>query len=188
MDQIYLDFTDRQDKRKIVCFLLALGMVYCKAARHLVSLLYALSLHSYRLPIRSYSLDSSRQREYIRRLVHSNDRTCIEQLRLDKTAFSKLCEMLRDVGGLTPSKHMLVDEQVAMFLYILAHHVKNRVIKHNFRRFGAIVSKCFHNVLKATLRLSHLLLKKGEPFPDNCIDDRWKHFKVRIPMEIDIQF
>jgi hypothetical protein len=35
-------------------------------------------------------------------------------------------------GGLKATKYMLVDEQVAMFLYILAHNVKNRIIKRQF--------------------------------------------------------
>jgi hypothetical protein len=35
-------------------------------------------------------------------------------------------------GRLKATKYMLVDEQVAMFLYILTHHVKNRIIKRQF--------------------------------------------------------
>jgi hypothetical protein len=58
---------------------------------------------------------------------------------MDKNAFSNLCNMFEARGGLKDTKHMLVDEQVAMFLYILAHHVKNRIIKRQFRRSGETI-------------------------------------------------
>jgi hypothetical protein len=43
---------------------------------------------------------------------------------MSRYAFKTLCNMLETMAGLKDKKHMLVDEQVAMFLYILAHHKK----------------------------------------------------------------
>ncbi|KAL0315422.1 UNVERIFIED_CONTAM: hypothetical protein Sradi_5420400 [Sesamum radiatum] len=40
-----------------------------------------------------------------------------------------------------------------MFLSILAHHKKNRTVKYDFIRSGRTVSKHFHRVLNAVLRL-----------------------------------
>ncbi|MFQ6639702.1 hypothetical protein Gotur_014313 [Gossypium turneri] len=65
---------------------------------------------------------------------------------MNRITFFKLCEMLQTFRGLKSSRNMLVDEQVAMFLHIISHHLKNRVIKHHFNRFGKTVSKSFHNV------------------------------------------
>ena len=86
--------------------------------------------------------------------------------------------MLETMAGLKDTKHMLVDEQVAMFLYILAHHKKYRVIKYQFRRSGDTISRHFHDVLHAVIRLQGELLKKPEPIPENSTDDKWKWFKV----------
>lgn len=127
-----------------------------------------------------YFLDFHNNRIVINRLVYDNDITCIEQLRMNRHTFSTLCRKLELEGGLKPSKYLLVDEQVAMFLHIVAHHVKNRVIKFRFMRSGETVSRYFHKVLHAILRLQCDLLKKHEPVPENSTDERWKWFKVNI--------
>ncbi|GJX02662.1 ALP1-like protein isoform X1 [Tanacetum coccineum] len=67
------------------------------------------------------------RKEYIERLAYESDETCLQQLRMNRSTFVKLCGMLEMNGKLKASKYLKVDEQVAMFLYILAHHVKNRV-------------------------------------------------------------
>ena len=64
---------------------------------------------------------------------------------------------------------------VTMFLHILAHHDKNRVITFRFLLFGETISSCFNEVLNDVLRLSGNLLKSPEPILDNITDDRWKY-------------
>ncbi|KAL7243005.1 hypothetical protein ACSBR1_015420 [Camellia fascicularis] len=90
--------------------------------------------------------------------------------------FMLLCRLVRSVE-LSYSKYVIIEEQVAMFLNVLAHHTKNRKIKFNFLQSGQTVSKHFNNVLKAVLRLHGLLLKKLEPITTNCTDDRWSYFQ-----------
>lgn len=114
----------------------------------------------------------------LRRLIYGSDLACVENLRMDRYTFNKLCSMLRTTGKLKDSKNMSVDEMVAMFLHILAHHEKNRVIKFRFLRSGETISRCFNEVLNGVLRLSGNLLKSPEPVLDNSTDDRWKWFKV----------
>ena len=72
----------------------------------------------------------------MRPLVHHNDESYISQVRMNRLAFFKLCEMLENIGGLRPRRNMAIDEQVAMVLHIISHHLKNRVIKQNFQRSG----------------------------------------------------
>ena len=140
--------------------------------------LEGLPLHSHRVAPRSYTLDFERKRAHLRDMVRSNDITCYNQLRMYRATFDKLCLMLENVGGLKPTKHMLVDEQVAMFLHILAHHVKNRVMQYEFGRSGETISRYFNKVLTAMMRLQRELFKQPEPVPDGCRDERWKWFKV----------
>ncbi|KAL5549131.1 hypothetical protein UlMin_004362 [Ulmus minor] len=124
-----------------------------------------------------YVLDFFRNGQIVHRLVHESDATSLDNLRMTRHAFTKLCTMLQTIGGLRGSKYVCIDEQVAMFLHILAHHVKNRVIKFQFLRSGQTVSRYFHNVLHSIICLHRELLKRPEPIHANSIDERWKWFK-----------
>ncbi|KAG8498679.1 hypothetical protein CXB51_005065 [Gossypium anomalum] len=113
-----------------------------------------------------------------------------KRIGLALTIWLQLCTVAR---GLKSSRNMLIDEQVAMFLHIISHHLKNRVIKHHFNRSGETVSRSFHNVLNAVIRLQDVLFKKAEPITANSTDPRWKwfknclgaldgtHIKIRVP-------
>lgn len=84
------------------------------------------------------------------------------------------------MGGLTDCRYVSVQEKVAMFLAILGHHKKNRIIGHDYRRSEKIVSKNFHDVLSSILKLHHILLVKPTPIPADSTNERWKHFKVQF--------
>ncbi|GLT58106.1 hypothetical protein SLA2020_310280 [Shorea laevis] len=88
---------------------------------------------------RDESLSSHSRMQYIGRLVDCDDLTCVEQLRMNRAAFNRLCDLLRTEGKLKNSGSVSVKEQVAMFLYILGHDKKNRVIKLDFIRSGETV-------------------------------------------------
>ncbi|PPD91759.1 hypothetical protein GOBAR_DD11298 [Gossypium barbadense] len=162
-------------RRKRICLALTIWLEICRIAIWFLFRMGAnLSPQTYRPRIRSYTLDFYAKRDYVKRLVYASDETCIEQVRMNRTAFFKLCEMLESIGGLKSSRFMLVDEQVAMFLHIISHHLKNRVIEHHFRRSGETVSRAFHSVLNAVIRLQDVLFKKPEPITADSSDTRWK--------------
>ncbi|XP_061361204.1 protein ALP1-like isoform X1 [Gastrolobium bilobum] len=111
------------------------------------------------------------------RIVPISDTACIENTRMDRRSFHKLCELVKTVGQLEPTPHMGVEEMVAIFLHILAHDVKNRIIKRQFMRSGETISRQFSNVLLAVLRCHTVLLKRPEPVAETSTDERWKWFK-----------
>ena len=119
-----------------------------------------------------------RNRQIIHRLVYESEVASLDNLRINKHAFTRLCRMLETIGGLRASKYVCVDEQVAMFLQILAHHSKSSVIKFQFMRSEETVSKFFHKVLYSINCLHGELLKVPEPVLENSTDERWKWFKV----------
>ncbi|XLT04433.1 hypothetical protein HN51_043182 [Arachis hypogaea] len=96
---------------------------------------------------------------------------CIENTRMDRRAFHALCNMLRGIGRLKPSRNMGVEEMAAMFLHIIAHDVKIRVIKRQFVRSEEIISRHFNDVLLAILRCHNLFLKKSQPFSQDRMDE-----------------
>ncbi|KAK3228681.1 hypothetical protein Dsin_000562 [Dipteronia sinensis] len=96
---------------------------------------------------------------------------------MDRRTFAVLCELLRGTGRLKIDGLVSVEEQVCMFLYILAHHVKNRTIHNRFQRSGETVSRYFNSVLCAVLQLHNILLISPDPVHENCDDEKWKWFK-----------
>ncbi|KAL8457778.1 hypothetical protein ACS0TY_035598 [Phlomoides rotata] len=116
----------------------------------------------------------------MRDLVEVSDDDCKKMLRMDRVAFVRLCSLLQTAGGLNNSKYVTAQEKVAMFLSILAHHTKNRSVMFQFKRSGQTVSKYFHHVLRAVLKLHSLFLVKPQPIPDDSTDPRWQKFKDRL--------
>ncbi|KAA0031677.1 putative nuclease HARBI1 [Cucumis melo var. makuwa] len=96
---------------------------------------------------------------------------------MDRRFFSILCHLLWTTAGLVGIEVIDVEEMVAMFLHILTHDVKNRMIQRQFVRSGETVSRHFNLVLLATLRLHDELLKKLQPVTNSCTDSRWKWFE-----------
>ena len=125
-----------------------------------------------------YVIDNYESRECLFRLVYKSDAACLEELRMDRAAFFRLCEMLKTITRLKDTANILVDEQVTIFMHVLAHHVKNRTIKKRFGRSAEIISRIFRRVLRAVTKLSGHLLAKPVPIPENSTNGRWKYFKV----------
>ncbi|KAA0056509.1 retrotransposon protein [Cucumis melo var. makuwa] len=61
---------------------------------------------------------------------------------------------------------------VAMFLHVLAHDVKNRIIQREFVRSGETVSRHFNLILLAVVRLYEELIKRPIPVTNNCNDQQ----------------
>ncbi|PPD92607.1 hypothetical protein GOBAR_DD10466 [Gossypium barbadense] len=142
-------------RRKRIGIALTIWLEICRIAIwFLFTMGASLSLQTYRPRIRSYTLDFYAKWDYVKMLVYASDETCIEQVRMNRTAFFKLCEMVESLGGLKSSRNMLVDE-----------------------RSGETVSRAFHSVLNAVIRLQDVLFKKAEPITTDSSDTRWKWFK-----------
>lgn len=106
----------------------------------------------------------------LQRTVYVSDVRCINDLRMDRYTFNKLCFMIRASGRLRDTRNVSVDEMVATFLNILAHHKKNRVIQDKFLRSGETISRYFNVVLEAVLCLQGHLLKTPEPVAEDSTD------------------
>lgn len=104
---------------------------------------------------KSYTLSqfSSVRMNHLSELIHESDVKCIDHLRMNRRTFSKLCIMLRTTGRMKDSRNVSLEEQVAYFLNILAHHVKNRIIRDDFKRSGWTISMYFNKVLNGVMRL-----------------------------------
>ena len=73
-------------------------------------------------------------------------------------AFTNLCGILQEYGGMQPTKLVSIEEQVAKFLFILSHNVRNRAISFFFGRSGETISCHFHSVLQSIISLEERFL------------------------------
>ncbi|GMP33597.1 hypothetical protein CsSME_00006844 [Camellia sinensis var. sinensis] len=85
---------------------------------------------------------------------------------MSKDAFATLVSMLKRTQFLRDNPQSKVEEQVAKFLHIIGHNLRNRTIKFSYRRSGETVSRHFHQVLKAIISLEDIFLKQPDGF--NC--------------------
>lgn len=127
---------------------------------------------------RTYEYDFFERRKYIDKAIYASDTVCINTTRMKRETFVLLCSKLQATGIVLPSKNMLVDEQVAITIHILAHHQKQRTIKTNFGRARETIGRHFREVLAGIITLQNQLLKKPEPVTEDSTDERWKWFKV----------
>lgn len=118
------------------------------------------------------------QMNHLHRIIEIGDVQCVLNLRMNQNTFARLCYLLTHVGGLVESRYVRIEEKVAMFLSILAHHKKNRVAGHDYIRSGHTISTHFHEVLRSILLLHPILLVKPSPVDHSCTNEPWKWFKV----------
>lgn len=76
---------------------------------------------------------------------------CRDTIRMGPEAFLLLCHKLKETAIVEDIIRSTVEEQVARFLHIIRHNVKNRTVSFFFHRSGETVSRHFHNVLRAVL-------------------------------------
>lgn len=113
-------------------------------------------------------------------LINFSDETCKDNLRMNRDYFNRLCFLLQNVGGLSPTRQVTIAEQVAIMPTVLSHHTQNRVIQTNFKRSGYSISKHFNSVLNSLLKLYTILLVTPTPVQEDNTDFRWKYFKVYV--------
>ena len=75
-------------------------------------------------------------------------------MRMEKHGFISLCHMFREKGWLVDSKHLNVEEKMAMFLMTISHNLRNRLIKNRFQHSSQTIHKYFHEVLVAMVNFS----------------------------------
>jgi len=121
-----------------------------------------------------------RRQQLMSYLVHTN--RCRDIIRMGPEAFINLCERLRATRLVKDAIRSSVEEQVAKFLHIIGHNVKNRSVAFFFHRSGSTVSKHFHNVLDAilTLESEFLIQPSGNEVHPHLANNRrfFPYFKV----------
>ncbi|KAJ0965322.1 hypothetical protein J5N97_026460 [Dioscorea zingiberensis] len=90
--------------------------------------------------------------------------------------FRALVDRLRERSLLHNSKRTTVEEQVAMFMYTLAHNASNRDVQERFQHSAETVSRYFGKVLKAVNRLAREYIQPPSTITSPVIQDSRKFF------------
>ncbi|XP_066376448.1 protein ALP1-like isoform X2 [Miscanthus floridulus] len=148
---------DLEEKRRIL---------FARAAA-LITAMYALLFARLRMlqsqrPQINYGPMSIRDEERQRNLnliYNYNDIECVNMLRMRRAPFFSLCNLLREKKLLADNINSCVEEQVAMFLHIVGHNQRFRVVKQNWRRSIETVHRHFKDVLYAIGELRQEMIR-----------------------------
>ena len=82
-------------------------------------------------------------REYMRELLDegTNKRRFAEIFRISRDCCLKLCDWLKEEGGLRETIEVKIEEQVGMFLWTVARGASNRDVQERFQHSGDTVSR-----------------------------------------------
>ena len=84
---------------------------------------------------------------------------CYENFRMEKQVFMNFCDALREVANLRDGKNVCVEEGVAMFLIVICHNLRHRVVAERFQHSLHTVSKWFKMVLRAICKLGTRIIR-----------------------------
>ena len=81
---------------------------------------------------------------------------------MDRSIFTSLCNYLRTHKFLTNSRWITVEEVVGMFLLIVGHNVRIRVIADRFQHSTEIVDRQFKETVRAICCLGKFILRHSQ--------------------------
>ncbi|XP_031402089.1 uncharacterized protein LOC116211730 isoform X1 [Punica granatum] len=100
-----------------------------------------------------------RKCSFMAEALNNPDDAFREMFRMDKCVFHKLCDIARQRNLLRDTAGVMIEEQLTIFLNIIGHNERNRVIQERFQHSGETISRHFNNVLKAIKSLSKEFLE-----------------------------
>uniref|UniRef100_A0A453LRC2 DUF8040 domain-containing protein n=2 Tax=Aegilops tauschii subsp. strangulata TaxID=200361 RepID=A0A453LRC2_AEGTS len=104
--------------------------------------------------------DKIRNRKYLLKCMYDGSVVaCYDQLCLTKRNFHDLCTMLRERCGLCDSVYVTVEEKVPVFLLVVDHSIKMRMLCGTYKRSLWTISTHFSAVLNTLLSLHGEFIK-----------------------------
>jgi hypothetical protein len=83
--------------------------------------------------------------------------------RLSIDVFHECSEELEAIDHDPATKLLSMDEQLAIFLYIVGQNASNRQAQDRFQHSGETISKVFHHVINLILQLRHKYIVSPDP-------------------------
>jgi hypothetical protein len=80
--------------------------------------------------------------QWMEELFEGHDRRFYNQMGMEKHVFRQLIKVLQEKAGLGDTKHVTIEEQLGIFLYMAVTGNSNRKMQERFQRSGDTISKC----------------------------------------------
>ncbi|XP_021678951.1 uncharacterized protein LOC110663830 isoform X2 [Hevea brasiliensis] len=110
--------------------------------------------------------------KFVDEVLSGQSDRCLENFRMDKQVFYKLCDILQAKGLLRHTNRIKIEEQLAIFLFIIGHNLRTRAVQELFRYSGETISRHFNNVLNAILAISlDFFQPPGSDVPPEILGD-----------------
>ncbi|XP_039162233.1 uncharacterized protein LOC104422301 isoform X2 [Eucalyptus grandis] len=71
--------------------------------------------------------------KFVDEVLNGQDECCLDNFRMDKNVFYKLCHVLQSRGLLRHTNRIKIEEQLAIFLFITGHNLRTRAVQELFR-------------------------------------------------------
>ena len=149
-----------------------------------VTLLKTLRRRHRQLPMAPYINHVAEREEYKNSILHGSEGHCVNQIRIKPIAFHNLCHILTKGEHVHPTIHMSITEQVFIFLHIIGHNVRFRVMGSRIYRSTETVHRYFKVVPREVLKLYRALIRlRSEDTPLEIRNSRrfYPYFQVNIP-------
>ncbi|CAN1847980.1 Putative nuclease HARBI1 [Linum perenne] len=120
--------------------------------------------------------------KFVDEVLSGQSDRCLENFRMDKQVFYKLCDILQAKGLLRHTNRIKIEEQLAIFLFIIGHNLRTRAVQELFRYSGETISRHFNNVLNAITGISlDFFNPPGSDIPAKIVKDPrfYPYFKFR---------
>lgn len=96
--------------------------------------------------------------EYIKDLLEGHHQRCHDAFRMNTESFLVLCNEVKQKGIITESE-VTLEEQVGMFLQVVAHSTTMRKIGEDYQHSTETVWRCFNTVLRSILLMQSDYIK-----------------------------
>ncbi|XP_062170991.1 protein ALP1-like [Alnus glutinosa] len=136
---------------------------------------------------------------YITCMLNGNPMSYKEMFRMEPLEFIALCSELRERQLMRSTRYLDVEESMAIFLMIIGHSQRQRVMLDRFQHSTEIVNRHFKTVLGAVGRLAMIYIRvrhktvvyshvsgnpKYHPWFKDCIGAiDGTHIKAKVPVE-----
>ena len=120
---------------------------------------------------------------YQQRVIESSDTNCLNMFRMSRELFIQAFFIAKDQGPTTSTQHVTMNDQLAVFLYIVGHNDRNRFLEVNFIRSCETISRYFQQTLRAIgeLHRDYICGPSNNTDEKNIGDPRFRnYFKVSL--------
>lgn len=121
--------------------------------------------------------------KFVDEVLNGQNERCLENFRMDKHVFYKLCDILQAKGLLRHTNRIKIEEQLAIFMFIVGHNLRTRAVQELFRYSGETISRHFNNVLNAIMAISlDFFQPPGSDIPSAIFEDPrfYPYFKASL--------